>query len=131
MKFFSGSYFKYLVRSLYAVCCRPSLLQTKSQCEETVEGSRLGGNEVAEDQQSIVGGQTFFQALQRESVIFFSMGKTLLRAPRFKKQEDSARHEQHGPVLPAHKEMWPVPVPPSEIHPPVQRLHRGDTDISQ
>ncbi|XP_056279056.1 uncharacterized protein troap isoform X2 [Pseudoliparis swirei] len=97
---------------------------TKSQCEETVEGSRLGGNEVAEDQQSIVGGQTFFQALQRESVIFFSMGKTLLRAPRFKKQEDSARHEQHGPVLPAHKEMWPVPVPPSEIHPPVQRLHR-------
>ncbi|XP_034392831.1 uncharacterized protein troap isoform X2 [Cyclopterus lumpus] len=85
---------------------------TKSHCEEKVEESRVGDNEVEEDQQSIVGGQPFFQAPQRESVIFFSTGKTLLRAPRFKKQEDSARHEQHGPVLQAEKEVSPVSVLP-------------------
>uniref|UniRef100_A0A8C2ZS51 Uncharacterized protein n=1 Tax=Cyclopterus lumpus TaxID=8103 RepID=A0A8C2ZS51_CYCLU len=127
--YFLSGYLKYFVKSLYAVWCRPSLLQTKSHCEEKVEESRVGDNEVEEDQQSIVGGQPFFQAPQRESVIFFSTGKTLLRAPRFKKQEDSARHEQHGPVLQAEKEVSPVSVLPCEINPPVQSLTSHNNEL--
>ncbi|XP_031701173.1 uncharacterized protein troap [Anarrhichthys ocellatus] len=98
---------------------------TASHCGEQVEVSRVGSNEVVEDQQEIVGGQPFFQAPQRESVIFFSTGKTLLRARRFEKQEGSARHQQHGPVLPVHEEMSSVSVPTCEISPPVKSLHRG------
>ncbi|XP_068454086.1 uncharacterized protein troap isoform X2 [Clinocottus analis] len=98
---------------------------TKSHCEEKVEGSRVGGCEVEEDKQRIVGGQPFFQAPQRESVIFFSTGKALLRAPRFEKQEDSARSEQPGPVLPVHEEQSSVSVLTCAPNPPVQSLHRA------
>ncbi|KAK9515409.1 hypothetical protein VZT92_026059 [Zoarces viviparus] len=97
---------------------------TASHCGEQVEVSGVGSNEVEEDQQEIVGGQPFLQAPQRESVIFFSTGKTLLRARRFEKQEGAARHQQHGPVLPLHEELSSVSVPTCEINPPVKRLHR-------
>ncbi|KAM6929447.1 uncharacterized protein troap isoform 2-T2 [Lycodopsis pacificus] len=97
---------------------------TASHCGEQVEVSRVGSNEVEEDQQEVVGGQPFFQAPQRESVIFFSTGKALLRARRFEKQEGSAHHQQHGPVLPVHEELSSVSVPTCEINPPVKRLHR-------
>ncbi|XP_044208796.1 uncharacterized protein LOC122983106 isoform X2 [Thunnus albacares] len=69
----------------------------KSSYEENLETIRTKSEEDEENKQ-ITGGQPFFQAPQRESVIFFSTGKTLLRAPRFEKQESSAHEEQHGPV---------------------------------
>ncbi|XP_042266331.1 uncharacterized protein LOC121896470 isoform X3 [Thunnus maccoyii] len=69
----------------------------KSSYEENLETIRTKSEEDEENRQ-ITGGQPFFQAPQRESVIFFSTGKTLLRAPRFEKQESSAHEEQHGPV---------------------------------
>ncbi|KAL7398265.1 hypothetical protein ABVT39_007019 [Epinephelus coioides] len=97
----------------------------KSLCEEKVEMSRTNREEdEKEKEQRIVGGQSFFQAPQRESVIFFSTGKALLRAPRFEKQESSARHEQHIPVLPVHEDVSSVSVPTCQINPPVQSLHR-------
>ncbi|XP_054465668.1 uncharacterized protein troap isoform X3 [Anoplopoma fimbria] len=89
---------------------------TKPHCEEKVEVSRVSSNKVEEEQQRIVGGQPFFQAPQRESVIFFSTGKTLLRAPCFEKQEGPTRHEQHGPVLPVHEEVSSVSGPTCQIN---------------
>ncbi|KAA8591126.1 hypothetical protein FQN60_002069 [Etheostoma spectabile] len=94
---------------------------TKSHSEEKAEASRVSSEEEEEvkEEQSIVGGQPFFQATQRESVIFFSTGKTLLKAPRFEK-----RHEPHGPVLPGHKETSSVSVPVCQTNPSVHSLHR-------
>ncbi|XP_074498630.1 uncharacterized protein troap [Sebastes fasciatus] len=97
---------------------------TKSLCEEKVEASRVSSDEVEEEEQRIVGGQPFFQEPHRESVIFFSTGKTLLRAPRFVKQEGSARDKQHGPVLPVHEEVSSASAPTCQIKPSVQSLHR-------
>lgn len=97
--------------------------------------SRANSNK--DEEQRIVGGQPFFQAPERESVIFFSTGKKLLRAPRFEQQESSAHHKQHGPfsseqrkVLPAHEETPTVSEPTCQITPSDQSLHRGNTDIS-
>lgn len=84
-----------------------------------------------------MGGQPFFQAPQRESVIFFSTGKKLLRAPRFEKEESSPRHEQHGPVsseqrkvLPVQEEVSSVSEPACQINPSVLSLRRGNTQHS-
>ncbi|XP_044068282.1 uncharacterized protein LOC122883538 isoform X2 [Siniperca chuatsi] len=93
----------------------------KSHCEEKVETSRANGDEDEEQEQMTVGGQPFFQAPQRESVIFFSTGKKLFRAPRFEKPESSAHHKQHGPV---HEEMSSVSQPTCWINPSVQSLYR-------
>ncbi|KAI3357397.1 hypothetical protein L3Q82_015830 [Scortum barcoo] len=107
---------------------------TKSYCEEKVKVSGAnsdedddGGKEQPQEQR-IVGVQPFFQAPQRESVIFFSTGKKLLRAPRFEKQESSAHHEQHGPgssekrkVLPVQEEMSSASEPTCQINPSVLR----------
>ncbi|XP_034733562.1 uncharacterized protein troap isoform X1 [Etheostoma cragini] len=93
---------------------------TKSHSEEKAEASRVSsGEEEVKEEQSIVGGQPFFQATQRESVIFFSTGKTLLRARRFEK-----RPEPHGPALPGHKETSSVSVPVCQTNPSVHCLHR-------
>ncbi|XP_033943435.1 uncharacterized protein troap [Pseudochaenichthys georgianus] len=89
--------------------------------EVKVEASGVGTDKDEEEEQRIVGGQPFFQAPQRESVIFFSTGKTLLRAPRFEKQENSVRHDEHGPVLPVHEETRPVSA--CQIN-PAQSLHK-------
>ncbi|KAK5894567.1 hypothetical protein CesoFtcFv8_011249 [Champsocephalus esox] len=89
--------------------------------EVKVEASGVGTDKDEEEEQRIVGGQPFFQAPQRESVIFFSTGKTLLRAPRFEKQENSVRHDEHGPVLPVHEETRPVSA--CRIN-PAQSLHK-------
>ncbi|KAM9350956.1 uncharacterized protein troap, partial [Symphorus nematophorus] len=103
----------------------------KSSCEEKVEKSRASSNE-DEDQRTVLG-QPFIQAPQRESVIFFSTGKKLLRAPRFEQQEKSADHKQHGLVssgqtkverLPVHEETSSVLEPTCQINPSVQSLHR-------
>nr|XP_046253694.1 uncharacterized protein LOC124063759 isoform X4 [Scatophagus argus] len=106
-----------------------SFLQTKPHSEEKLETSRANSSE--EEDQRIVGGQPFIQAPHRESVIFFSTGKKLLRAPRFEQQESSAHHEQHGPgiseqrkVLPAHLQTPSVSEPTCQIKPSVQSLHR-------
>lgn len=85
-----------------------------------------------------MGGQPFIQAPQRESVIFFSTGKKLLRAPRFEQQAaGSARLQQpdlfsseQKEVLPAHEEAPTVSGPTCRITPSVLSLHRGDTDVS-
>ncbi|XP_076597786.1 uncharacterized protein troap isoform X2 [Chaetodon auriga] len=101
---------------------------TKSGCEEKAETSRANSSE--DEEQRIVGGQPFFQAPQRESVIFFSTGKSLLRVARFE-QQSSANHEQHGlalsgqkKVLPAHQETSSVSDPTCQVNPSVQSLHR-------
>ncbi|XP_070696215.1 nucleolar and coiled-body phosphoprotein 1 [Pempheris klunzingeri] len=112
------------------------LSATKSHCEEKVETGRASSDkdeeeEETEQEQRTVGGQPFLQAPQRESVIFFSTGKKLLRAPRFEKKESSGHHEQHGPsssdqrkMLPLHKDTSSVSEPPRQINPPVHSLHR-------
>lgn len=76
--------------------------------------------------------QPFIQTLQRESVIFFSTGKKLLRAPCFAQREGSAHQGQIGQfsselgkVLPAHDETPCVSEPTCRITPSV--LHRGNT----
>ncbi|KAL6119731.1 uncharacterized protein ACO6RY_04248 [Pungitius sinensis] len=96
---------------------------TRSHCAEEPEVCGVTGIGVKEGQQRIVGGQPFFQAPHRESVIFFSTGKTLSRAPIFEKQESTARHKQHGPLLPAHKEVPLESVPTCGVDLPVPRLH--------
>ncbi|KAK1897914.1 Tastin [Dissostichus eleginoides] len=93
----------------------------KAHDEVNVEASGVSTDEDEEEEQRIVGRQPFFQAPQRDSVIFFSKGKTLLRAPRFEKQESSVRQEEHGPVLPVHEETRPVSS--CQIN-PAQSLHR-------
>ncbi|XP_030277705.1 uncharacterized protein troap isoform X2 [Sparus aurata] len=108
---------------------------TKSHCEEKIEtGANSNEDEYEDDdeEQRIGGGQPFIQALQRESVIFFSTGKKLLRAQRFEKQENSPHREQAGPVsseqrnvLPVHEETSSVSEPTCEItHSSVQSLRR-------
>ncbi|XP_022597546.1 uncharacterized protein LOC111219212 [Seriola dumerili] len=106
---------------------------TKSRCEEKLE-SRANISKDEEQERTVAGEQPFFQAPQRESVIFFSTGKKLLRAPRFEKQESSSDQDQHGPVSseqrtvqPVQEEMSSVSEPSGQINPPVQSLHR---DIS-
>ncbi|XP_053173534.1 uncharacterized protein troap [Scomber japonicus] len=88
----------------------------KSQCEENSETSRTNSEEDEENKQ-IMGGQPFLQAPQRQSVIFFSAGKNLLRAPRFEKQETSVHQEQHGPV--------------SSEQGKVLRVHEGKSSVSE
>ncbi|XP_071332188.1 ras guanine nucleotide exchange factor R isoform X2 [Trachinotus anak] len=109
---------------------------TNTHCDELVETSRANTSkdEEQEQEQKIVGEQPFFQAPQRESVIFFSTGKKLFRAPRFKKEEISSDQNQHGTVLseqrkvqPVHEEVSSVSQPTSQINPPIQGLHRDIT----
>ncbi|XP_041802369.1 uncharacterized protein LOC121613149 isoform X2 [Chelmon rostratus] len=101
----------------------------KSHCEEKVETSRANSNE--DEEQRILGGQPFLQEPQRESVIFFSTGKSLLRVARFEQQESSSHYEQHGlalseqrKALPAHEETSSASEPTRQINPSVQSLHR-------
>ncbi|XP_034000582.1 uncharacterized protein troap [Trematomus bernacchii] len=93
----------------------------KAHDEVKVEASGVSTDRDEEEEQRIVGRQPFFQAPQRESVIFFSTGKTLRRAPRFEKQESSVRQEEHGPVLPVHEETRPASA--CQIN-PAQSLHK-------
>lgn len=89
-----------------------------------------------DEEQRIMGGLPFIQAPQRESVIFFSTGKKLLRAPRFEQRPAGSAHLQQPDlfsaeqkeVLPAHEEKPAVSGPTCRTAPSVQ--HRGDTDIS-
>ncbi|XP_040007651.1 uncharacterized protein LOC120803346 isoform X2 [Xiphias gladius] len=110
---------------------------TKTRREKKVETSRANTSEddekekEQEQKQRLVGGEPFFQAPQRESVIFFSTGKKLFRAPRFEKQESSSDQDQHDPVsseqrkvLPVQEEVSSVSEPPCQINPSVQSLHR-------
>ncbi|CAJ1085303.1 uncharacterized protein troap [Xyrichtys novacula] len=110
-------------------------LKNKPLCEEKIDTSRPSedkeDNEQKQQELGVLGRQPFFQAPQRESVIFFSTGKKLLRAPRFEKQEDSVLQEQHGLVssaqsnkLPAHEEKPFVSAPSHQNFPAVQSLHR-------
>ncbi|XP_074537737.1 uncharacterized protein troap [Halichoeres trimaculatus] len=79
-------------------------------------------DEEKRQEHGIVEKQPFFQAPQRESVIFFSTGKKLLRAPRIEKQE------QHGPIPSEQTNMPSVHEEESEltcrIIPAVQSQHR-------
>ncbi|KAM6981805.1 uncharacterized protein troap [Tautogolabrus adspersus] len=106
-------------------------LKDKLLCEGKVETrkevSRVGdGDNEEEKEQRKIGEQPFFQAPHRESVIFFSTGKKLLRDSRFEKKDNSAHQEQHGPVSSAQKKMLPVSEeePTNHIVLAVQSLHR-------
>ncbi|XP_029995691.1 uncharacterized protein troap [Sphaeramia orbicularis] len=69
-----------------------------------------------EEQERTRGGQPFIQASERESVIFFSTGKKLFRAPYFKKQEEEESR--------SCKETLPVSEPNQQFSTSVQTLHR-------
>ncbi|XP_051805096.1 uncharacterized protein troap isoform X1 [Acanthochromis polyacanthus] len=109
----------------------------KSHHEEKPETRRTNGDDDDEEEeeeegtQSFEGGQMFLQAPHRESVIFFSTGKKLIRAPYFKKQESSTQQDQRGPVSSEQKKLLTVQnvtstesQPTSQNNPSVQRLHR-------
>ncbi|KAM7411997.1 hypothetical protein PAMA_021798 [Pampus argenteus] len=95
----------------------------ESHCEEKFKTSRTNSEEDEENEQ-IMDGQPFLQAPQRESVIFFSTGKKLLRAPCFKNRENSADQEQQkteqGKVVRVHEEKSSVSEPTCQI----KSLHR-------
>ncbi|CAL8323396.1 unnamed protein product [Merluccius merluccius] len=67
---------------------------------------RVHGAEVEQDEKS-GGGQPFLQQPHRESVIFFSTGKKLFRAPRVEKPEGLIQSEQHGDALVAQRATEP------------------------
>ncbi|XP_023123585.2 uncharacterized protein troap isoform X3 [Amphiprion ocellaris] len=105
----------------------------KSHHEEKPETSRTNGDDDEEEErmQKFEGGQMFLQAPHRESVIVFSTGKKLIRAPYFKTQETSSQQDQRGPVSSEQKKLLPVhddkstqSQPTSQNNPSVQRLHR-------
>ncbi|XP_041654542.1 protein Daple [Cheilinus undulatus] len=114
-------------------------LESKPHCEEKEETSRAtkDNNDDQEEngqEQRNVGGQPSLQAPHRESVIFFSTGKQLLRVPRFEKLESSANQQQHGVIssaqkkmLPVHEEKSSISEPTNQIIPPIQSLHRDLT----
>ncbi|XP_047457824.1 uncharacterized protein LOC125018035 isoform X2 [Mugil cephalus] len=104
----------------------------KSHREEKVEESEASSDEEEEEEEEeekFVGGQMFLQAPHRESVIFFSTGKKLIRAPRVEKPE--APQHRHGPVsseqrrfVPAQDDSSAEAEPSCQVNPCVQRLHR-------
>ncbi|XP_026223688.1 uncharacterized protein troap isoform X2 [Anabas testudineus] len=103
-----------------------------THCEENVETSKASTSEDEEKEQTFERRQPFIQAPERESVIFFSTGKKLLRAPRFEKQESSSHQGQHGAVSSEQnlqgskvpEEISPVAEATCQMIPSVQSLHR-------
>ncbi|XP_019944276.2 uncharacterized protein troap isoform X2 [Paralichthys olivaceus] len=103
-------------------------LSTKPHCEEKGESSRTNSSEDDEEQR-VAGVKLFLQAPQRESVIFFSTCKKLVRAPLFEKS--SSDQDQHVPVsseqrnvLPLHEVTSSVSEPTCQINASVQSLRR-------
>ncbi|KAF0036328.1 hypothetical protein F2P81_011640 [Scophthalmus maximus] len=94
---------------------------TKPHCEGGVE-TTSEDEEEREHEQRTAGGPPFFQAPQRESVIFFSTGKKLFRAPRFEKQESSCDPDQHDAV--SSEPMSSVSEPTCRTNHSVHSLHR-------
>ncbi|XP_043983676.1 uncharacterized protein LOC122837401 isoform X1 [Gambusia affinis] len=68
----------------------PSSSNKPSREEKAETGRRNGDN----DEEDVEKMKTFLHAPPRESVIFFSTGKKLIRGPRFENQEASARPDQ-------------------------------------
>ncbi|XP_054905314.1 uncharacterized protein troap isoform X2 [Poeciliopsis prolifica] len=60
--------------------------------EQKAETGRRNGDD--DDEEDVERTKTFLYAPPRESVIFFSTGKKLIRAPRFENQEASAQQDQ-------------------------------------
>lgn len=97
----------------------------KPSSDETAETQRCNGDDDDEEEEEL---KTFLQAPPRESVIFFSTGKKLIRAPRFENREGSAKQEQHDPgssdqtkFVTAHSDLSQ---PALQIHSTIQRLHK-------
>ncbi|XP_028308856.1 uncharacterized protein troap isoform X2 [Gouania willdenowi] len=67
--------------------CAQQLPVTASVCEDTERQSRISSDEEG-DKPKVEDAQPFLQAPDRESVIFFSTGKKLFRAPRFEKPDE-------------------------------------------
>ncbi|XP_068163189.1 uncharacterized protein troap [Antennarius striatus] len=100
-----------------------------SPSEEEVETSTDSNNE---KKQMPVRLQPFIQAPERESVIFFSTGKKLLRGPRFEQQENCSDDKQQcsseqRKVPSTHKETSEMSELTCQINPPVPSLHRDST----
>lgn len=109
----------------------PQSTPAESHREEKAELTSGTVTDDEDEQQSAVREQPFIQAPQRESVIFFSTGKKLLRAPRFEQKETLVHPEQHGlssseqrAVLPVHEETSSLSESDCGIDPPVQSLPR-------
>ncbi|KAM9344290.1 uncharacterized protein troap [Pholidichthys leucotaenia] len=99
----------------------------ESHGEEKLEMTK-GDNE---KQETVEKGQMFLSAPHRESVIFYSAGKQLFRAPHLQKPE--AHHDQYGPVSPelrkgplVYCDLLTVSIP-SQINPSFQSVHRDFT----
>ncbi|KAM4609948.1 uncharacterized protein troap [Polymixia lowei] len=100
---------------------------TKSHSEQQGDSSRSHRDDNDDDekeQQRSTGGHPFFQAPHRESVIFFSTGKKLFRAPRVEKQESFVQPEQHGSASTAQEEKPSGTCPAGQVNPSAPSLHR-------
>ncbi|KAG7520025.1 hypothetical protein JOB18_021166 [Solea senegalensis] len=94
---------------------------TKPHCEEKFEKSKANTSEEEEEkEEERVGRQPFLQAPERESVIFFSTGKNLSRAPHFEKQKSSCEQQQQQ----QQQQMPCVSELPRPVNPSLQSLHR-------
>ncbi|XP_058497874.1 uncharacterized protein troap isoform X2 [Solea solea] len=106
---------------------------TKPHCEEKFEKSKANTSEEEEkkeEEEERVGRQPFLQAPERQSVIFFSTGKNLTRAPHFEKQKSSCdqqqqqQHQQQQGQQGQQQQMPCVSEPPCRVNPSLQSLHR-------
>ncbi|MED6289520.1 hypothetical protein CHARACLAT_003683 [Characodon lateralis] len=100
----------------------------KPPSEEKAEAERCNSDDEEEDL------QTFRQAPPRESVIFFSTGKKLIRAPRFENLEGSEQQDQNDPVSSDQKKFKTAHSDPSEpthqINSAIHHLHKCTIDPS-
>ncbi|KAF7654272.1 hypothetical protein LDENG_00071660 [Lucifuga dentata] len=92
--------------------------------EEKSDITHTEEDEEKEQEQRIMGGQPFMQAWQRESVIFFSTGKKMVRAPRVE-----THLKLHVPSSSAQRKMNPLEMPSGSdpkwlLNPSVHSLHR-------
>ncbi|XP_054644972.1 uncharacterized protein troap isoform X2 [Dunckerocampus dactyliophorus] len=90
----------------------------QTHCEGKVESNTTCGDEEEQQQREI---QPFIPMLPRESVIFFSTGKKIIRTARFEKHESSVHRERHGP---APSELGKVCEPIKQINPVNHVVHR-------
>ncbi|XP_047230844.1 uncharacterized protein LOC124873809 isoform X2 [Girardinichthys multiradiatus] len=97
----------------------------KPPSEEKAEAERCNSDDDDDEEGDL---QSFRQAPPRESVIFFSTGKKLIRAPRFENLEGSELQDQNDPVSSDQRKFKTAHSDPSElthqINSAVHHLHK-------